>query len=644
MQEKKDDFQSRKELCLSKRDRSSAGRIDPKAVEICAAINERKEYYTTSSCAGRCFLYSGDGVKAHHHFVVKNETKEEETFGYNNNNDNENDNNNNFEISKNGDPMNDNIIHHNEAEIFRQPSGLGFFHRFRVNHDVIRDEIRYFDLNTLDPDREDSFDPSGGGDPVRTVAQYDYKQNLLPPNNDNHENDDAASGGIIHGPFEVIQQNNPEKFKCIPQQPIWLRFEPFILHVMCRSLSAAQALMNAARPAFKNVGLTSWKHGFGRYIVAIWGDEGLDLPLTTPNQTMKCIYQGQETWLKDLLNERHFRNWKKIERFVQAVRVMPQHVDDDDDDDDDDDATTTFQEDDNDNENSVIVPKRFDVVGDIAILHSIPEDKQIYNNLFEMGNMLLKRNKHIKVVVVRSNNLTGTERSPGEEGMKIIAGVQRSPLITSHMEYGIKCVVDLNHTFFSPRMGPERLRICQQVARGERILALFCGVGMDAMQIVSRTEATVLAIELNPIAHQCALRGLRMLAHNKAVKCPNAVERLSFLHGDALEIMSGLEPKSFDRILAPRPKEGNMDGDLGMGDAGVEFLRALLPLMKDQGECHWYDFAADWEFPDCNRTKRTIEGVCKEFGMQMEVIHVAKVGSVAKRQLRVCMDFRVRVP
>jgi len=32
---------------------------------------------------------------------------------------------------------------------------------------------------------------------------------------------------------------------------VWLRYEPFILHVCCRSLEAAQALLSAARPTFK---------------------------------------------------------------------------------------------------------------------------------------------------------------------------------------------------------------------------------------------------------------------------------------------------------------------------------------------------------------------------------------------------------
>lgn len=606
-------FHCRKNLCLSKRDRSSAGRIDPKAVEICAAINAREEYYTTSSCAGRCFLYCGDGIKSHHHFVSHDN---EET-----------------ENSK------------KDTEEKQQSSGHGFFHRFRVSHDVIRDANRYFNFSTLDPEDNDRFDPSGGGDLVRTVAQYDYKKQL------ENQHDENPS----QGPFTVIQQNNLELFKSIPNQPTWLRYEPFILHVMCRSLTGAQSLMTAARPAFKNVGLTSWKHGFGRYIVAIWGDEGLDLPVTTPSDTSNFLFKGQEEWLQQLVNERHIRNWRKIERFVGAVRAMSEFIDQIGDDwvmTDEEYGQSTAEEmgqavarqkSDPSETSGVNAPKRFDVVGDIALLHSVP-NYESENDLTEIGNAIMKRNKSIKVVAVRSNALSGTERSPGEDGLKIIAGPLRSPLLTSHMEYGIKCVVDLTHTFFSSRMGPERLRICQQVARGENILVLFCGVGMDALQLAGRTEATILAVELNPIAYQCAERGHRMLVKNKAVKCPNAADRLTFVQGDALEVMSKMEPTTFDRILAPRPKEGNMDGDLGVGDGGVDFLRALLPLMKNQGECHWYDFAADWELPNCKRTRNTIEGVCTELGLEMEVIHVAKVGSIAKRQLRICMDFRLIVP
>ena len=228
--------------------------------------------------------------------------------------------------------------------------------------------------------------------------------------------------------------------------------------------------------------------------------------------------------------------------------------------------------------------------------------------------------------------------------MTIIAGVDRSPLITTHAEYGIRCVVDLNHTFFSPRMGPERLRICQQVARGENVLVLFAGVCMDALQIAGRTEAnSVVAVELNPVAVECARRAHRMLERNKAVKCVGAADRLQIIEGNVLEVLPTLAPKSFDRVLAPRPKEGALDGDLGNGDSGAPFLDAFLPLLKEDGNAfvHWYDFAADHEFPKCERTKNTVEEACKRNGLSMRVIHVANAGSVAKRQLRVCMDFQI---
>jgi len=285
-------------------------------------------------------------------------------------------------------------------------------------------------------------------------------------------------------------------------------------------------------------------------------------------------------------------------------------------------------------------PKRFDVVGDVALLHSLPPGTQ--EQIDVVGKLIMQRNKAIKVVAARSSSLSGTERSPGTDGLIIIAGPKRSPLVTSHREYGIKCVVDLNSTFFSSRMGPERLRICQQVARGERVLVLFSGVGMDAMQIAGRTEASaVIAVELNPVAAECARRGKQLLVRNKAVKCPGAADRLRIVEGDVLDIIPTLEPNSFDRVVAPRPKEGKMDGDLGTGDGGLVFLEALLPLLKQQGECHWYDFAADHELPNCTRTQNTISKACQKLGYQMEVLNVAHVGSIAKRQVRVCMDFRI---
>ena len=48
---------------LGKIDKSAAGRIDAKAVAICAAINLKRDYYTTSSCSGE--------HDHHHHYSVQ---------------------------------------------------------------------------------------------------------------------------------------------------------------------------------------------------------------------------------------------------------------------------------------------------------------------------------------------------------------------------------------------------------------------------------------------------------------------------------------------------------------------------------------------------------------------------------------------
>jgi tRNA G37 N-methylase Trm5/tRNA(Phe) wybutosine-synthesizing methylase Tyw3 len=573
-------FENSKNQCLGKRDKSSAGRIDPKAVDICAVINELPQYYTTSSCAGRCFLYRGPGIKSTNEFT-----------------------------------------------------------RFRVSHDKIEDAQRYFDLSTLQSD------PTGGADPVRSIGQFEHAERLRELGLAHAERlrEMGATDEAATSLSEVLDESSENEAVTTTSaststtsegDTVWLRYEPFILHVACLSQNAASDLMAAARPAFKNVGLTTWKDS--KFLVAIWGDEGLDMPLSTPGGSLLASSSDGSTsvyeWLAILLNERHERNWNKITRFVKGVREMPPLAPDVD----QVEAGGDLQEDVEPN-----VPRSFDVVGDVALLHTIqtdePEERQA------IGQAIMRKNKGIKVVAVRENNLGGTERAPGDQGLSIIAGDVRSPLITSHCEYGIKCVVNLSNTFFSPRMGPERLRLCQQVARGENVLVLFAGVGMEALQIAGRTEASsVLAVELNSAAVECAQRAHRMLERNKTVKCVGAADRMEIVQGDVFEVIPTLQKNFYDRVLAPRPKEGAMDGDLGSGDSGSAFLQALLPVMKqDGGECHWYDFAADHEFPDCDRTRRQIEQVCETQGLSMEVIHVANVGSIAKRQLRVCMDFRI---
>jgi tRNA(Phe) wybutosine-synthesizing methylase Tyw3 len=155
-----------------------------------------------------------------------------------------------------------------------------------VSHEKIDDANQYFDLSTL----EES-----------TAFQGDE--------------DSSMDADITTLGATTTNDNDSE----ISDPIVWLRYEPFILHVACRSQQAAGVLMAAARPSFKNVGLTTWKDG--KYLVLILGDESLEMPITTLDgaslvETFTC------EWLAELVNERHERNWRKIQGFVELARCM----------------------------------------------------------------------------------------------------------------------------------------------------------------------------------------------------------------------------------------------------------------------------------------------------------------------------------
>lgn len=478
-------------------------------------------------------------------------------------------------------------------------------------------------------------------------------------------NHDLVDDAKKYFKFETLRDRKEKNSKII-----WLKYEPFILHVMCSSIQAAYILVTAARPIFKNVGLTNWKNE--RYVIIIWGDEGLDMPLfcdTNNDDNHTFVFEGNEDWLASLVNNRQEKNWKKINRFVENIKLIPKTT------------SLTINNllpswDQNctlsnyeppfvrDLSSEILPVKLYNVIGDVAIIgtsilppSSVSCDKSIPLSLqswySKIGTSVLRGNKAIRIVACHHESLCGTERSLSgcddtdtANTLQIIAGPCRNPLITSHSEYGIKAVIDLNRTFFSPRMCQERNRICQQVSSGEHVLVLFCGVGMQALQILGRTTVNkVTAIDQNTVAVTCARRGLELLSRNKILSSRPAIpERLTILKGDALKLMSTFNQQSFDRIISPRPKEGLSDCDIGIGRGGIEFLIGLSPLLKIDGTCHWYDFVADWEYPSCERIKKRIQKACEICNVSLEVVGVVKIGSVAKRQWRVCLDIKRRKP
>ncbi|CAJ1362700.1 unnamed protein product, partial [Effrenium voratum] len=60
-----------------------------------------------------------------------------------------------------------------------------------------------------------------------------------------------------------------------PDEVVWARFEPFVLHVACRSLGTALGLVEASRRSFPRSSLLSFRR---RFVVQIPGEDYVDLP------------------------------------------------------------------------------------------------------------------------------------------------------------------------------------------------------------------------------------------------------------------------------------------------------------------------------------------------------------------------------
>jgi len=68
-------FENMKKKQFLKTDKSNIGKWDPKIKSLCEKINKKKEYYTTSSCAGRIVLLKSSDKKIENAFLFRTHNK-----------------------------------------------------------------------------------------------------------------------------------------------------------------------------------------------------------------------------------------------------------------------------------------------------------------------------------------------------------------------------------------------------------------------------------------------------------------------------------------------------------------------------------------------------------------------------------------
>ncbi len=204
------------------------------------------------------------------------------------------------------------------------------------------------------------------------------------------------------------------------------------------------------------------------------------------------------------------------------------------------------------------LPRAFDVVGDIVLLH-LPDEVLPWKE--SIGRALLEFVPRARVVGW-DRGVHGPER---RRSLVRLAG--EGPFLTRHRENGLDIEVDLERAYFSPRLASEHRRVAAEVKVGERVFDLCCGVGPFALTIARDGRAReVVAVDINPDAIALLTRNLERLRLGARVR-PVVADVAEFLP----------HAGTADRAILNLPHEG------------IKYLTSVASHVEPGGVLHYYE-------------------------------------------------------
>ena len=201
----------------------------------------------------------------------------------------------------------------------------------------------------------------------------------------------------------------------------------------------------------------------------------------------------------------------------------------------------------------------FDQIGSIIIVR-IPDS--LISKKKMIGETLLEQVKTTKSVFFQSSPVEGDFRT---RNLELLAGDDKTE--TEYKESGCRFIVDVEKTFFSPRLSTERERISNLVNDNETIVNMFGGIGMFSILSAKKKSCTVYNIDINPDASTLCEENTRL---NKLKG--NVIS----LNGDASDIIKKELQNSANRVLMLLPERSD------------EFLDSAISSLKTNGIIHYY--------------------------------------------------------
>ncbi len=201
----------------------------------------------------------------------------------------------------------------------------------------------------------------------------------------------------------------------------------------------------------------------------------------------------------------------------------------------------------------------FDQIGNIIILR-VPDS--LSSKRKTIGEVLLDKVKTAKSVYYQSSPVEGDYRI---RRLELLAGEDNT--ITEYKEHGCRFKVDVEKTFFSPRLATERQRIADLIKDGETVINMFGGVGMFSLVAAKKKKCHVYNIDINPDA-------ARLCSENISLnKLKGTVESIE---GDAAKVVEDRLQDTGDRVLMLLPERSD------------EFLDHAIMSAKKNAIIHYY--------------------------------------------------------
>lgn len=253
------------------------------------------------------------------------------------------------------------------------------------------------------------------------------------------------------------------------------------------------------------------------------------------------------------------------------------------------------------------LPRKWELFGGVLVLRLDPSLDQFEKETAEAYAEVLGA----KTVLRDVGGVAGELRRPV---MKNLLGTDT---VTIHKENGIRYRFDVSQIMFSSGNMEERVRMASMRCDGETVVDMFAGIGYFSIPLaVYQSPKTVIACELNPVAHSYLLENIRLNGAYGVIKP---------VLGDNRDLPGS---DFADRVI------------MGYVKTTHEFLPTAFRILKSGGVVHYHETCPNELLP-----KRPIDRIVSAMsGCEVKVERLKEIKSYAPGISHVVVDARVFKP